>query len=88
VNRYDRSYFVSGDGRVRVTVDTNLQAFDQRFGRRPHFKRSVAIPDMLVVEFKFSPEDRPGAMQMMEGIPLRVSRSSKYATACTMIAAT
>ncbi len=88
VNQYHRSYYLSGDGRVRVTVDTDLKAFDQRFGRRPHLDRSVGLPDMLVVEFKFGPEDRTNAMQMMNGIPLRVSRSSKYATACSVIAYT
>lgn len=88
VNQYRRSYYLSGDGLVRLTVDTNLKAFDQRFGRKPNFDRSVEIPDMLVIEFKFSPEDRPNAMQMMQSIPLRVSRSSKYATAVALIAET
>lgn len=86
VNQYHRLYFLSGDGRIRVTVDTHLKAFDQRFGRKPRLDRSIGMPDMLVVEFKFGPEDRPAAMEMMQGIPLRASRSSKYAIACSNIA--
>ena len=86
VNQYHRQYFLSGDGRIRVTVDTHLKAFDQRFGRKPRLVRSIELPDMLVVEFKFKPEDRANAMHTMQGIPLRVSRSSKYAIACSMIA--
>ncbi len=88
VNRYHRQYFLSGDGRVRVTIDTDLQTFDQRFGRVPHFDRTVGMPDMLVVEFKFSPEDRANAMDLMKGIPLRVSRSSKYSIGCSNFTAT
>jgi hypothetical protein len=87
VNRYHRRYLLSGDGRIRVTVDTGLRAFDQRFARRPRFDRSIDLPDMLVLEYKFSPEDRSRAMDSMTGIPLRVSRSSKYAIACSSIAA-
>lgn len=88
VNQYYRHYFLSGDGRIRVTLDTQLRTFDQRFGRRPCLHRDVEMPDMLVVEFKFRPEDRPDAMRMIQGIPLRVSRSSKYAIGCALIAAT
>jgi hypothetical protein len=88
VNRYHRRYFQSGDGCIRVTVDSDLRAFDQRFGRRPHFDRSIDLPDVLVIEFKFSPQHRASAMDSMRGIPLRVSRSSKYAIACSSIAAT
>ncbi|MCR9093691.1 MAG: VTC domain-containing protein [bacterium] len=86
VNQYYRHYFVSGDGRVRLTVDTDLKAFDQRFGRTPRLERSIDMPAILVVEFKFAPEDRAAAMKMVQGIPLRVSRSSKYAIACALIA--
>jgi hypothetical protein len=85
-NRYHRQYFLSGDGLVRLTIDTNLRAYDQRFGRGPNVARSLELPDMLVVEFKFSPRDRRAAMEMIRGIPLRVSRSSKYSIACAAIA--
>jgi len=88
INRYDRLYFLSGDGEIRLTVDTRLHGYDQRFNRCPDFRRSIDLPDMLVVEFKFAPEDRERAMKVIEGIPLRISRSSKYAMACTAMTAT
>lgn len=87
VNRYDRKYFVSGNGLVRLTLDTRLEAFDQRFGRRPRFDRPVQLPNLLVVEFKFSPENRDCAREMIDGIPLRVSRNSKYASARSILSA-
>ncbi|MBJ22490.1 MAG: VTC domain-containing protein [bacterium] len=87
INRYDRTYLLSADGVIRLTVDTNLQAFDQRYGQGPDFRKPVELPDMLVVEFKFAPQDRKRAMKVLEGMPLRVSRSSKYAMACTAMTA-
>jgi hypothetical protein len=83
INRYHRQYFLSSDGTIRLTVDTALQAFDQRYSRNPDFRRSIELPEMLVVEFKFSPDDRQRATEVIHGIPLRVSRSSMYALACT-----
>ena len=88
INRYYRRYFLSGDGAIRLTVDTELQGFDQRYSQRPDFTRVIDLPSMLVVEFKFSPDDRRRAMEVIRGIPLRVSRSSKYSMACTAMAAT
>ena len=88
INRYHRKYFLSSDGRIRLTVDTALQGFDQRYGRGPDFRRSIELPEMLVVEVKFAPSDRQRATEVIRGIPLRISRSSKYAMACTAMIAT
>ncbi len=87
INRYDRRYFLSGDGRVRATIDTHLRAYDQRFSRYPTLGRAIDLPQMIVVEFKFAAADRQLAADVMRGIPLRVSRSSKYAIACGAMAA-
>ena len=39
MNRYEREYFVSGDGRVRATIDTRQRAYDQRYGAAEHVVR-------------------------------------------------
>jgi hypothetical protein len=36
------------------------------------------MPDTLVLEFKFGPHDRRLASRMMQNLPVRVSRNSKY----------
>ncbi len=81
MNVYTRKYFVTPDSRIRVTVDTAHEAWDQRFGRGPAGGRRLALPALLIVEFKFAREDRARASEAMQGIPIRPSAHSKYASA-------
>jgi len=85
INRYHRNYFLSDDGRVRATIDTRQEVWDQRYEAWPSFDHRANIADTMVIEFKFSREDRPLASQMLQGIPLRVSRHSKYIVGTTAI---
>lgn len=78
INRYSREYFVSRDGRVRVTLDAHQSVFDQRFSRKPNLRSPANLPNTIVVEFKFAPENRARGMWSIQGIPIRVSRNSKY----------
>jgi hypothetical protein len=78
LNRYVRRYFLSRDERVRLTLDTQLVVFDQRFQTAPAFARRANLPPMLVVEGKCAPADRARMSRALHGIPMRVSRSSKY----------
>lgn len=78
INRYDRQYFVSADNNVRVTIDTNQAVWDQRSQASPNLDREANMPRTLVVEVKFSREERKLAENMLQGLPIRVSRHSKY----------
>jgi hypothetical protein len=78
INRYYRKYFLSSDEKIRVTMDTKQAVWDQRFKPLPNFKNKANLPPALVVEVKFDRKDREVASQILEGIPLRVSRFSKY----------
>jgi len=78
INRYQRRYFVSGDGRVRLTLDWDQRVFDQRRRASPNFEHASNVVELLVVEFKFAPDDHPLASRCIQGIPLRLSRNSKY----------
>ena len=80
INRYQRIYFVSRNEKIRITVDTNQALWDQRFKSKPNFINKANIPDILIVEFKFDRRDREYASKSIQGIPLRVSRHSKYVT--------
>lgn len=81
VNRYRRTYFVSGDQRVRVTIDTDLQVFDQRRSSIPRLDHPMPAEDELIVEFKCAREDRRRANITIQGLPSRVGRNSKYVRA-------
>jgi hypothetical protein len=85
-NRYFRDYFLSRDGLVRVTIDTQQAVWDQRFKPKPNLTRRANLPRSLVVEFKFDRENCDVASQLVQGMPIRVSRHSKYINAVRAIA--
>jgi len=78
LNRYLRRYFVSGDEKVRITVDTDQAVWDQRYKTMPNYQRQSHLPDTLVVEVKFAREHRDLASDIIQTMPIRVSRHSKY----------
>jgi hypothetical protein len=80
-NRYHREYFLSRGGKVRITIDTNQTVWDQRFKPYPNFARAANLPKSLVVEVKFNRQDRDVASRTLQGLPIRVSRHSKYVDA-------
>jgi hypothetical protein len=73
LNRYHRHYFVSGDGRFRLTVDSGLKFA----GVKPHIFSLPAIP-AVIVELKFGPEFADDASLVTNVMPFRVARFSKY----------
>lgn len=81
INRYDREYFVTADGIIRATIDRHQQVFEQRYGALPNVDRIMPMQDTIVMEFKFPASARPAAMQILNSIPLRIGRHSKYMNA-------
>jgi hypothetical protein len=86
INRYLRRYLVSSDESVRVTVDTDQSVRDQRLRSQPNVSRHSRPADTLVVEFKFAPHQFDVASAWLQGIPIRVSRHSKYIQGVVAIA--
>ncbi len=78
INRYQRQYFVSADRAIRATIDTDNTVWDQRSKRWPDLESAGNPIPVLIVEFKFGAECRDMASDMLTGIPIRVSRCSKY----------
>ncbi|MDA1095972.1 MAG: polyphosphate polymerase domain-containing protein [Chloroflexi bacterium] len=77
VNRYHRRYFVSADRVFRITVDTAMACFRLRHG-------SILDPDRieysrdLVLELKYAHDADSGAAAITEGIPIRLTKNSKF----------
>ena len=84
-NQYRRDYFLSADSKIRATVDTHQAVWDQRIKPSPNTHAKANLPRTLVVEFKFDRIDRQKASEILRGIPLRVSRHSKYMNAVRAI---
>ena len=78
LNRYWREYYVTQDNKFRVTIDSKQVVFDQRYLPHPNIVRRANNPSTLVLEFKFARGDNSLANQIMQEIPLRVSKNSKY----------
>ena len=79
--RYRREYFVSADGRLRLTLDRDLRALDQRASAVPNVTRRSNMPDVVVVELKCDEREHALAVRALAESPLRLSRFSKYAVA-------
>lgn len=78
LNRYRRSYYLSADGRFRLTIDSEL-AFQQT-GRltSPQLARELDR-DTVVVELKYDPELDIEAARISSVFAFRLTKSSKYA---------
>jgi len=74
-NRYFRRYYVSGNGRFRLTVDSDLQ-----FGPASSESAVRELPRLpaLVLELKYRPEAAAEAERVTNALPFRLTRFSKY----------
>ena len=78
INRYKRKYFVSRDEKIRVTLDTDLDIYDQSRKPFPNYTSKSNLPKVLVLEIKFPRELRDHVVHMFGDVPWRSSRFSKY----------
>ncbi len=79
LNRYRRRYFVSFDGRVRLTLDRDLAFFAPWSRSKPDTRFPVNSAAIVILECKFASEDAAHARSVVSELPARVSRCSKYA---------
>lgn len=76
-NRYWRHYFLSRDGKFRLTMDCHLQFAGVPSTSRPAIDLSPPAM-MLILELKFGPEVAEDAHIITNALPFRVARFSKY----------
>ena len=82
INRYRRRYFMTANGRVRVTVDTQQRYWNQWATTRPNLRFPTQPPGTLVVEVKAHRSATDEVRRVLEGLPLHVSKNSKYVEGC------
>ena len=85
INRYCRSYYISLNKKIRVTIDTNQSVCDQRYKVFPNFISESKLLDTFVLEVKFDRSERAIASNFINGLPIRVSRHSKYMNAVNSV---
>lgn len=77
INRYHRHYYLSGDGRVRLTVDSDLAFYAP--GRTAAALSSRAPAEYaVVIELKYGPTNSEYAADIANWFPCRIARCSKY----------
>ncbi len=84
LNHYQREYYATPDGAVRVTLDYALAAYDQRLTPRPNVRVRLPIVDRVVIEVKAAQEHGERVQEVVAHFPLPRSRSSKYASGLRM----
>ncbi|MBN1888626.1 MAG: polyphosphate polymerase domain-containing protein [Thermoflexales bacterium] len=81
LNHYQREYYVTPDGAVRLTLDFALKAYDQRFSPRPNRSACLHGVDCVVIEIKTTPEHAERLPDVVAHFPIPRSRNSKYVRA-------
>ncbi len=77
--RYQREYYRTFDGAVRVTLDHGVAAYDQREYARPNLSFAAPMADEMVIEFKGRSDDSAAMSAVIDSLPFRLSARSKYA---------
>lgn len=79
--RYERDYFTTRDGRVRVTLDRHLRAWDLRDRFVVSNTAPTPLDDHVVVECKALPENYDALQDVANALPATRTRCSKYVMA-------
>jgi len=74
VNRYQRRYFLSGDGQFRLTVDWDLEFLAPAVTLHP----LRPTPPVVILELKYGPAQAEAAGEVSGRLPYRLTRCSKY----------
>jgi hypothetical protein len=76
---YQREYYVTPDGAIRITFDYAQAAYDQRLSPHPNLRLRLPIADRVVVEIKAAAEQAERLPEIAAQFPMQRSRNSKYA---------
>ena len=78
INHYQREYYVSMDGKIRVTLDYGMAAFEQSFGFAPNIRFPQPQRNDVVIEMKAAKEHHRQIADALAAFPLRCLQNSKY----------
>lgn len=79
LNHYQREYYATLDGAIRVTLDYNQVAYDQRLTPRPNLRIRLPLADAVVIEIKTGAKHAGRLEEVAAWFPPSRSRNSKYA---------
>lgn len=82
---YWREYYVSSDGLVRLTLDSDLRAYDERFASQPNLWFRQPLEETVILELKGDVALARVLADILAHFPNRVERRSKYVDALEKI---
>lgn len=78
-NRYYRDYYLSMDGRIRITIDRDISFENWFYPSRE--KNRLLLDNACILEIKFSKESLEEAKRVFQTLGVRSTKSSKYVMA-------
>jgi SPX domain protein involved in polyphosphate accumulation len=78
INTYQRQYFVSADEDIRLTLDHDMQGYDQSFGIKPNLNFKLPNRDLVIIELKTANENAKSLANTLAEFPLYAEAFSKY----------
>lgn len=78
INRYQREYYVSGDGNVRITLDYGMEAFEQVHSFSPNTKFKQLLQNNVVIEVKADQIYHQSVADVIAEFPIYTQQHSKY----------
>tara|TARA_Y100000385_G_C13069525_1_gene628339 strand:- start:372 stop:1058 length:687 start_codon:yes stop_codon:yes gene_type:complete len=78
---YKRKYFISRDGNIRATIDSN-QFYIRQFGKSEYsLDKQRFDRENIILEIKCPENYSDELPNILDGVPLRLSKNSKYVSA-------
>lgn len=84
MNRYQRKYYLSANGKFRLTIDTNL-AYYRINSINNTFINKISPEKEIILELKYAQEDDTSVHQITNHFPFRMTKSSKYVKGLDLI---
>ena len=78
INNYKREYYVSFDGKIRITIDKNFKVFNQLKYQYLNDSIRSFYAQNIILEIKYEDKIIKDCDQLFHNIPFRASRNSKY----------
>jgi SPX domain protein involved in polyphosphate accumulation len=75
---YLREYYVSADRPIRLTIDSELHAYEQLFTVKPNLWFRQFVEPKIVVELKSDVSNAGELSDILAHFPIRANRYSKY----------
>jgi len=83
LNSYQRSYFGTFDGKFRITIDWNLNYLSLLNGNS--FRKYQHKENGVVVELKYDESLDNATDRIMQYLPFRQTKSSKYVNGISLV---